>query len=135
MLTVTGEDQHQQGGEKGERSTFGENLLEGPPGGDADQKADEEGEDLPRERVDGDKAGGEIKDGTQKRAEGHEGGNELSRTEKFCDPSKGPVVPIEAGKRQEQPVGDDGDEGDKESLFCSRGETKLHPVIIRDGEL
>lgn len=133
MLAVTGEDEHQQSGDEGERP-FGpahlclrhwrrqgrfalmEDLREGPPCRNADEKADDERENLPRERMQGNDAGGEIKDGTQKWAERHERRNKLGGTEKFCDPCEGPVVPVESGEREEQSVGYEGYDSDQKRL-------------------
>lgn len=107
-----------------------ENLVEHPPCSDADEKADDQGEDLPCQRVERNQAGSEIEDGSEKRAERHEGRDELPRTEKFCDPREGPVVPVESGERQEQTVGDDGDDRDQKRLARCGGKAKLHLVII-----
>ncbi len=131
VLTVAGEDQHEQGSEEGESFAIGEDLVEAPPGGDANEKADDEREDLPREWMGRNEAGCEYKDGTQKRAKGHEGGDELGWTKKFCDPCEGPVVPIEAGEGQQQPIGADGEDGDEQSLTAGGG-AKRHLSIIRD---
>lgn len=116
MLAVTGEDEHQQSGDVGESFSVWEDLREGPPCRNADEKADDERENLPRERMQGNDAGGEIKDGTQKWAERHERRNKLGGTEKFCDPCEGPVVPVEAGERQEKSVGDEGYDSDQKRL-------------------
>jgi hypothetical protein len=133
MLTVAGENQHEQSSKEGECFAIGEDLVEGPPSRDADEKADDEREDLPREWMGWNEAGGEYEDGTEKRAKGHEGGDELSGTEKFCNPCEGPVVPIEAGEGQQQPIGADGEDGDEQSLTAGGG-AKRHPSIIRDCE-
>lgn len=113
VLAVTGEDEHQERGEIGERPFGGavgatqgrfalmEDLRERPPCRDADQKTDDEREDLPGDRVQRDDACGEIKNGSEEGAERHEGRDELGGTEKFGDPGEGPVVPVEAGEGEE----------------------------------
>lgn len=136
MLAVTRKDEHQQGGEESQRFAVGKNLVEHPPCSDADEEADDEREDLPRERIGWNEAGREIEDRTEKRAERHEGRDELCRTEKVCDPREGPVVPVEAGEWEQKPVGNDGDDRDQKSLTRCGGKAELHSVIIRDcGEL
>lgn len=132
MLTVAGEDQHEQGGEKCEGFAVGKDLLEHPPCRNADEETDDQREDLPIERHGRDQTGGEIKNGTEERAERHERRDELGGTEEFCDPGEGPVVPVEAGERKEQAVGADGDDRDQKGLARCRGGAELHPSIIRD---
>lgn len=108
MLAVAREDEHEQGSDEGERFSIGKYLLEHPPCGNADKKADEQRKDLPIEGDRRDQACSEIEDGTEEWTERHERRNEFSRSEKFCDPCEGPVIPIETGEREEQSVGDDG---------------------------
>lgn len=101
MLAIPRVNEHKQRGEVCKRFALREDLGEHPPCGDANENADKEGEDLPRKRVDGDDAGCEIENGTQKRTKRHESGDEIGGTEESGDPSEGPIVPIKAGKREQ----------------------------------
>ena len=80
---------------------FGENLVESPKCGKANEKTNNERENLPVQRHGRDEAGGEIKDGAEKGAERGEGGVEFSGAEEFGDPCEGPVVPVKACEGQE----------------------------------
>lgn len=108
-------------------------MRESPPSGDANEKADDEREDLPCEWMRRHETGGKYEDGTEKGTKGHEGGDKLGGTEKFCDPCEGPVVPVEAGEGQQQPVGADGEDGDEQGV-AGCGGAEQHPSIIRDCE-
>lgn len=129
VLTVAREDEHEQRGDEGSGFAVGEDLREHPPCGETERKAYDEREDLPRERMNRNQAGGDVKDGTKERAEGREGGRELGGTEELRDPREGPVIPVEACDGEEQSVGDDGEDGKEEDVMFGGG-AGGHSVII-----
>ena len=104
MLTVSREDCDKQGNDQREARTGRENLFESPPCRKSDKKADDQSEDLPVKRIRRNQAGGRVEDRSQKWTKGHEGRDKLGRTEKFCDPGEGPVVPVETCEWDEQAV-------------------------------
>ena len=129
MLTVAREDEHDQRGDEGGGLARWEDLREHPPCGETERKADDEREDLPRQRMNRNQAGGDVEDRSEKRAEGREGGRELGGTEELRDPREGPVVPVEACDGEEQSVGEDGEDGEEDDVMFGRG-AEGHSVII-----
>ena len=80
---------------------FGENLVESPKRCKTDDETNDECKNLPVQRYRWYKAGGEIKNGAEKRTEGGEGWVEFGGDEEFGDPCEGPVVPVKACEGQE----------------------------------
>lgn len=125
VLAVAREDEHEQRGDEGGGLAVGKDLREHPPCGETERKADDEREDLPRQRMNRNQAGGDVEDRSEKRAEGREGGRELGGTEELRDPREGPVIPVETCDGEEGSVGDDGEDGDEDDvMFC--GGAKRH---------
>lgn len=133
VLTVAREDEHDQRGGEGSGFARWEDLREGPPCGETEREADDEREDLPRQRMNGNQAGGDVEDRSEERAEGCEGGRELGGTEELRDPREGPVVPVEACDGQEGSVGDDGEDGKEDDVMFGGG-AEGHSVIITSWE-